>query len=60
MSSVGSKRRGDMRKDLPGGGRRLVMPAEGIEYTIVNGTVLFENNVHSGALPGTVLRAGRD
>ncbi len=60
MSSVGSKRRGDMREDLPGGGRRLVMPAEGIEYTIVNGTVLFENNVHSGALPGTVLRSGRD
>ncbi len=60
MSSVGSKRRGDMREDLPGGGRRLVMPAEGIEYTIVNGTVLFENNVHSGALPGTALRSGRD
>lgn len=60
MSTVGSKRRGDMKNDLPGGGRRLVMPAEGVEYTIVNGTTLFENNKHTGALPGTVLRSGRD
>ena len=38
--------------DLPGGKRRLVERAEGIAYTIVNGTVLFANNVHQGEFPG--------
>jgi N-acyl-D-aspartate/D-glutamate deacylase len=46
-----------MQHDLPAGGRRMVMPARGMHYTIVNGTVLFENQEHTGALPGTVLRA---
>ncbi len=56
---MGSKKRGEMRTDLPGGGRRLVVPAEGVEYTIVNGSVLFEQKQHTGAMPGTVLRSGR-
>jgi N-acyl-D-amino-acid deacylase len=55
---VGSAKRARMQNDLPGGGRRLVMPAEGIEYTIVNGDVLYEHGVHSGYLPGRVLRSG--
>jgi len=38
--------------------RRLVMPAQGVEYTIVNGTVLCEHGKHTGALPGQVLRSG--
>ncbi|NNL84619.1 MAG: amidohydrolase family protein [Myxococcales bacterium] len=59
LATVGSKKRGEMRNDLPGGGRRLVMPAQGVEYTIVNGEVLFENKQHTGALPGQVLRSGR-
>jgi len=58
LERVGSEKRGEMRHDLPGGGRRLVMPARGIEYTIVNGAVLFERGTHSGALPGQVLRSG--
>ena len=56
-NTVGSARRAQMRDDLPGGGRRLVMPAQGIEYTIVNGQVLYEHGNHSGAMPGTVLRS---
>ncbi len=47
-----------MHNDLPGGGRRLVMPAEGVEYTIVNGDILYEHGHHSGYLPGQVLKSG--
>ena len=56
--TVGSAKRARMQEDLPGGGRRLVMPAEGIEYTVVNGEVLYEHGRHSGAMPGQVLRSG--
>ncbi|MGH8011589.1 MAG: N-acyl-D-amino-acid deacylase family protein [Candidatus Binataceae bacterium] len=56
-NTVNSAKRAKMRHDLPGGGRRLVMPAEGIEYTVVNGALLYEHGKHSGALPGTVLRS---
>ena len=52
LMTVGSPKRGEMRNDLPGGGRRLVMPARGVEYTIVNGSVLYEHGKHTGALPG--------
>jgi N-acyl-D-amino-acid deacylase len=58
LKTVGSQKRGEMRNDLPGGGRRLVMPARGVEYTVVNGTVLYEHQKHTGALPGKVLRSG--
>ena len=57
-NTVGSSARGEMRNDLPGGGRRLVMPARGIEYTIVNGQTLYEHGKVSGGLPGQVLRSG--
>ena len=57
--TIGSARRGEMRSDLPGGGRHLVMPAQGVQYTIVNGEVLFEDGTHTGAMPGQVLRSGR-
>ena len=57
--TVGSARRGEMRTDLPGGGRRLVMPAQGVQYTIVNGEVLFDDGKHTGAMPGQVLRSGQ-
>ena len=59
LNTVGSKKRGEMRSDLPGGGRRLVMPAEGVQHTVVNGTVLYEDKRHTGALPGQVLRSGQ-
>jgi len=44
--------------DLPGGGRRMVVPARGMEYTIVNGQVLYDHQKHTGAMPGRVLRGG--
>lgn len=56
--TVGSAKRPEMRYDLPGGGRRLVMPAHGVQYTIVNGEVLYAGQQHTGALPGQVLRSG--
>src|SRR5215510_15211438 len=56
--TVGSGKRPEMRHDLPGGGRRLMMPARGVEYTIVNGAVLYEHGKPTGALPGQVLRSG--
>lgn len=59
LATVGSDKRGEMRYDLPGGGRRLVVPARGIEYTIVNGVPLFEHGRDTGARPGQVLRSGR-
>jgi N-acyl-D-amino-acid deacylase len=59
FSRIGSPERPEIRHDLPGGGRRLVTQAEGIEYTIVNGTVLYEGRSHTGALPGRVLRSGQ-
>jgi N-acyl-D-aspartate/D-glutamate deacylase len=59
MSTVGSKKRGEMRNDLPGGGRRLVMPATGMEFTIVTGVPLFDHGKDSGARTGQVLRSGR-
>ena len=55
--TVGSDRRAEMRHDLPAGGRRMVMPARGVQYTIVNGEVLYEDQQHTGALPGQVLRS---
>ena len=56
-NTVDSAKRAEMRTDLPGGGRRLVMTAQGIEYTIVNGKVLYEHRNHTGDLPGQVLRS---
>jgi N-acyl-D-aspartate/D-glutamate deacylase len=58
LNTIGSGKRAEMRYDLPGGGRRLVMPAKGVNYTLVNGQVLLEDGKHTGALPGQVLRAG--
>ena len=59
LATVGSSKRGEMRNDLPGGGRRLVVPSNGVEYTIVNGVPLFEHGKDTGARPGQVLRSGR-
>ena len=43
--------------DFPGGERRLIQKPTGLRYTIVNGTVTFEENNCSGALPGKLLRS---
>jgi N-acyl-D-aspartate/D-glutamate deacylase len=42
--------------DLPAGMMRLRQKANGVHYTIVNGEVLLEDGVHTGALPGHVMR----
>ncbi len=42
--------------DLPGGARRLVQKAEGIDATIVNGAVTLEHGESTGAVPGAVIR----
>jgi N-acyl-D-amino-acid deacylase len=47
-----------MRNDLPGGGRRIVMPASGIEHVIVNGQTLYDQGRLGDTLPGKVLRSG--
>ncbi len=57
-NTIGSGKRPEMQYDLPGGGRRLVMPAHGVQYTIVNGEGLYAAQKHTGALPGQVLRSG--
>jgi N-acyl-D-amino-acid deacylase len=56
-STIGSPKRGEIRNDLPGGGRRLVVPARGVQHTIVNGAVVYEDGKYNGAMPGTVLRS---
>jgi len=43
--------------DLPGGQARLIERAEGIEYTIVNGHILFAGGEYQGGMPGRVLRS---
>jgi N-acyl-D-aspartate/D-glutamate deacylase len=45
-------------RDYPAGEGRLIEESEGYHYSIVNGQVLLEGGVHSGALPGRVLRNG--
>ena len=43
--------------DFPGGERRLIQKPTGLRYTLVNGTVTFEGNDCTGALPGKLLRS---
>jgi N-acyl-D-aspartate/D-glutamate deacylase len=42
--------------DLPGGNPRLFQRAEGMLYTIVNGTPVTKNGEHLGTYPGKLLR----
>jgi len=56
-ATIGSSNRGERRFDLPGGGKRMVMPSRGIEYTIVNGAVTYAQGSLTGAAAGTVLRS---
>jgi N-acyl-D-amino-acid deacylase len=59
FDTIGPAGRQKLVRDLPGSGERFVVPARGIEYTIVNGEVVYEHGRHTGALPGTVLRSQR-
>jgi N-acyl-D-amino-acid deacylase len=42
--------------DLPAGGRRMMQGAQGYVATIKRGTVTFREGVHTGALPGRLIR----
>jgi N-acyl-D-amino-acid deacylase len=42
--------------DFPGGTRRLIQRSIGVQCTVVNGQVIYENGALTGALPGKVLR----
>jgi N-acyl-D-aspartate/D-glutamate deacylase len=46
--------------DMPANGRRFVQKAEGYAATIVAGMPIFEHGEHTGAMPGRLVRAGRD
>lgn len=46
--------------DLPGNSPRLTADSIGVVRVLVNGTVTVVDGVPTGALPGTVLRSGRD
>jgi N-acyl-D-aspartate/D-glutamate deacylase len=46
--------------DLPAGGRRLVQRADGYRYPVKSGQVTFEDGESTGALPGTLVRGGRE
>ena len=49
-----------MKTDLPCDEPRVYADAYGIEHVFVNGTQIINNGQHTQALPGTVLRSGRD
>ena len=48
-----------VERDLPSGAVRLAQRAKGYLATIVGGEVVLENGVHTGSLPGALLRRAR-
>ncbi|MFZ5779146.1 MAG: N-acyl-D-amino-acid deacylase family protein [Pseudomonadota bacterium] len=55
-AQIGSTNHGERRYDLPGGAKRIVMPSRGVEYTIVNGALTWEQGKLTDARAGRVLR----
>jgi N-acyl-D-amino-acid deacylase len=56
-ATVGSSNRGERRYDLPGGGKRMVMPSRGVRTTIVNGVTTYADGELVGKGAGKVLRS---
>jgi N-acyl-D-aspartate/D-glutamate deacylase len=56
-ATVGCEMRPERIHDLPGGGKRMIKRSRGIEYTIVNGVVTWEQGRLTGASAGRVLRS---
>jgi N-acyl-D-aspartate/D-glutamate deacylase len=55
--TIGSPSRGERRFDLPGGGKRMVMPSYGVRHTIVNGVMTYAEGELVGKGAGEVLRS---
>ncbi len=55
--TIGSPSRGERRFDLPGGGKRMVMPSYGVRHTFVNGVATYADGELVGAGAGEVLRS---
>jgi N-acyl-D-aspartate/D-glutamate deacylase len=49
-----------MAYDLPSGGKRLLQGARGFRATIVRGEVTYRDGEATGALPGRLVRGGRE
>jgi N-acyl-D-aspartate/D-glutamate deacylase len=56
-ATIGSASRGERRFDLPGGAKRMVMPARGVTHTIVNGQVAYADGQVTGSSSGAVMRS---
>jgi N-acyl-D-aspartate/D-glutamate deacylase len=56
-ATIGSSNRGERRYDLPGGGKRMVMPSRGVQYTIVNGAITYAQGALTGMAAGQALRS---
>jgi N-acyl-D-aspartate/D-glutamate deacylase len=56
-AAIGSGGRPERIRDLPGGGKRMVMRSRGVEMTLVNGAPTWENTALTGAAAGRVLRS---
>jgi N-acyl-D-aspartate/D-glutamate deacylase len=48
----------EMVHDLPAGGKRIIQRALGYRMTICGGQITFEDGVHTGAMPGRLIRGG--
>jgi N-acyl-D-amino-acid deacylase len=46
-------------RDLPAGGKRLSQKADGYVMTLVSGEVTYRDGVHTGVLPGRLIRGQR-
>ena len=48
-----------MAFDLPANGKRLLQRVDGYLHTLVSGVETYSNGIHTGALPGRLVRGTR-